>query len=68
MNTESLNQVPTRFRQVLNKQFCPECGTHMKEVDRCRENGALFVWYQCSRNDCDGQWLQKIPHHILNSL
>lgn len=61
MKTESLYQFPARFRPALNKQFCPECGARMKEVDRRRENGALFLWYSCSRNNCDGQWLQKIP-------
>ena len=38
---------------------CPNCGHMMAEVDRHKENGDLFVWYECSRNDCDGQWLQR---------
>jgi len=32
----------------------------MDEADRANENGALFVWYQCSKDNCTGQWLQKI--------
>jgi predicted RNA-binding Zn-ribbon protein involved in translation (DUF1610 family) len=68
MITTSLNGFPTKFRQAVNSQFCPECGARMTEADRCRENGVLFVWYDCSRNDCDGQWLQKTSPILLNSL
>jgi predicted RNA-binding Zn-ribbon protein involved in translation (DUF1610 family) len=67
MINRSLNGFPTKFRQALRGQFCPECGAPMTEVDRCRENGALFVWYDCSRQDCNGQWLQKTSTSILNS-
>jgi predicted RNA-binding Zn-ribbon protein involved in translation (DUF1610 family) len=67
MITRSLNGFQTKFRQALNSQFCPECGAQMTEVDRCRENGAFFVWYDCSRTDCDGQWLQKTSSSALNS-
>lgn len=66
MISKSLNGFPTKFREALNSQFCPECGARMTEVDRCRENEALFVWYDCSRKDCDGHWLQKISLGILN--
>ena len=68
MSTRSLNRFTAEFRQALNSQFCPECGARMTEVDRCRENGVLFVWYDCIRKDCDGQWLQKTSPMILNSL
>lgn len=47
---------------------CPECGSKMNEVERCVENCVLFVWYECSRDDCDGQWLQKgaaLPDHTI---
>ncbi len=59
MTTRSLNVSSTKFRQALSSQFCHECGARMTEVDRCSENGTLFVWYDCIRKDCDGQWLQK---------
>jgi predicted RNA-binding Zn-ribbon protein involved in translation (DUF1610 family) len=61
MSTKSPNGLLVKFRQAEDKQFCPECGGRMTEVNRCNENGALFVWYQCSRDNCDGQWLQKMP-------
>jgi predicted RNA-binding Zn-ribbon protein involved in translation (DUF1610 family) len=68
MSTRSLNGFTAKFRQALNSQFCPECGARMTEADQCRENGVLFVWYDCIRTDCDGQWLQKTSPMILNSL
>jgi len=41
------------------EQFCPECGGAMVEVDRRMEDGAVFIWYACSREECTGQWLAK---------
>jgi len=38
---------------------CPECGSPMIEVDRQIENQITFIWYECVRPDCDGQWLQR---------
>ena len=60
MITEPLDGFPIKSRQLPNERHCPECGTQMTEVDRHNENQALFVWYECSRDGCDGQWLQKI--------
>lgn len=52
----------TQFEKVLNNVCsCPECRSQMKEAERREENGALFVWFECSRTECRGQWLQKIP-------
>lgn len=53
---------------MASEKRCPECGDKMTETDRRNENGALFVWYECSRNDCDGQWLEKAPHESLDGL
>ena len=66
MITKDLNGSPKIFPQSLNKEFCPKCSASMTEVDRRRENGAWFVWYECSRSSCDGQWLQKISQEALN--
>jgi predicted RNA-binding Zn-ribbon protein involved in translation (DUF1610 family) len=38
---------------------CPECGAKMTEAERVSENGFLFIWYECSRAGCGGQWLEK---------
>ena len=45
--------------QTRTQQICPQCGAAMLEADRLREDGALYVWYVCSKEDCDGQWLSK---------
>ncbi|MBM4028885.1 MAG: hypothetical protein FJ280_26340 [Planctomycetes bacterium] len=37
----------------------PECGAAMVEFDRLTEDGAVFIWYACTREDCTGQWLSK---------
>lgn len=62
MNIGGENGMPVRNRQAPGKERCPDCGDRMTEVDRCNENGVLFVWYECGRNDCDGQWLEKTAH------
>ena len=59
MNTGSMNGMLVRFRQAADQECCPECGSEMMEVDRCNENGTLFVWCECIKGDCDGQWLRK---------
>lgn len=41
--------------------MCPECKSKMKEAERRQENGTTFVWFECSRPECKGQWLRKIP-------
>jgi hypothetical protein len=41
------------------EQFCPECGAGMVESDRRMEDGAVSIWYACTREDCTGQWLTK---------
>jgi len=39
---------------------CPVCGNKMTKVDERKENGAWFVWFECSIDNCDGQSLKKI--------
>lgn len=41
------------------ERLCPECGAGMVEFDRLTEDGAVFIWYACTRDDCTGQWLSK---------
>ena len=68
MAKKELNIFPVEFSGRQNSRFCMECGKAMTEVKRRRENGALFVWYQCTQDNCNGQWLQKIPHYVLNGF
>ncbi len=41
------------------ERICPECGESMAEFDRLEEDGAVFIWYACTREDGPGQWLSK---------
>ena len=45
--------------ETEEEQFCPECGATMVEFDKVTEDGATFIWYTCTREDCTGQWLSK---------
>jgi len=58
--------VQTRLWKPSDVQWCPECGAIMTEADRLVEDRALFVWYTCSRADCDGQWLKKFSKDSVN--
>ena len=49
----------TKHKHQAKRKSCADCGAAMVAVDQCEENGALFTWYECTRNDCDGQWLEK---------
>lgn len=56
------SQSPGRQAQqqnALSNRPCPECGREMVEFDRLTEDGALYVWYACTRDGCMGQWLAK---------
>ena len=59
MNIGNTSRLSFKFRQTVNQKSCPQCGARMTEVDRCCENGKVFIWYQCTKNECEGQWLQK---------
>lgn len=50
---------------VINTSMCPDCKGTMTEVDRVVENGFLFVWYECTKDGCDGQWLEKTSAILL---
>jgi hypothetical protein len=40
-------------------QLCPQCGAAMVETEKLTEDGAVFTWYVCAREDCTGQWMSK---------
>jgi hypothetical protein len=44
---------------TVNSQCCPQCGSQMKEAERRKEGATIFVWFDCIKADCDGQWLQS---------
>ena len=45
--------------EVDEVRLCAECGATLVEFDRLTEDGAVFIWYACTREDCAGQWLSK---------
>ena len=47
------------FLDTSNKHLCPECCTVMTEVEQITENSISFIWYECTRDGCSGQWLEK---------
>jgi hypothetical protein len=50
-----------KFQSAEKEGRCPVCGEVMKEVDRMKEGLHFFVWFKCAVENCDGQWLQKLP-------
>jgi hypothetical protein len=53
------NRTEMKPTETIQKITCPECGAPMTEVERVRENGFFFIWYECSRQNCNGQWLER---------
>ena len=45
---------------TMKKHLCPECKSIMSEVDRVTEHGVSFIWYECTQEGCNGQWLDKM--------
>lgn len=52
-------RLSARLHRAASEQLCPECSSPMIEVDRLNESEGMFIWYQCSKDNCNGQWLQK---------
>lgn len=59
METLRANRAVAGVPQASSLVLCPACGAVMLEVDRLREGGHMFIWFECSQKDCGGQWLQK---------
>jgi hypothetical protein len=55
--------ISNKFRQADEFGLCPECGAVMNEVDHLKEGPCTFIWLECSKSDCGGQWLQKKPNN-----
>jgi ribosomal protein S27AE len=66
MDTLGQHTVEGEVLRSDSKQLCPECGAIMAEADRLAEGRDLFVWYTCSKVNCDGQWLQKFSKDTKN--
>jgi predicted RNA-binding Zn-ribbon protein involved in translation (DUF1610 family) len=59
METLQTNQLQLKLKQTVYRKLCPECGEQMVEVDRVTENNLTYVWFECSSDNCNGQWLQS---------
>jgi len=59
MALSNTSTVRDQSRSQEAERLCPECGAPMAEFDRLTEDGAVFIWYACTREDCTGQWLSK---------
>jgi len=64
MEVTDVNGLSARLRQAANRQLCSERGVQMTEVDQLRDDGAVFVWYECKQ----GQWLQKASVFYFNKV
>ncbi len=51
--------ISRKFLKAEGSGRCPECGAVMNEVERCTESGCTYIWFECSRTACDGNWLQR---------
>ena len=49
---------------VVSNRHCPQCGGLMREMDRIDEGTTTYIWFECGRDDCDGQWLQSHTNFI----
>lgn len=58
MNHTETSMVKVSLFNVVNNQQCPQCGGRMKELDRRKEGSITFIWFECYKADCDGQWMQ----------
>lgn len=51
--------INSKFYQADELGLCPKCGAIMNEADRLSEGECIYIWLECSKNACDGQWLQR---------
>ena len=61
MEAVETNKTLPWFVRAEQEQLCPECGARMAEMDRLNEGNAAYVWYKCAKDNCNGQWLAKVP-------
>ena len=59
MNNTETSLVNVSLFKAVNNRHCPQCGALMKEADRCKEGSITYVWFECVKLGCDGQWFQS---------
>ena len=60
MNNTETSLVSISLFNVVNNQHCPQCGGKMNESDRFEEGLITYVWFECVKADCDGQWFAHL--------
>jgi hypothetical protein len=63
MTVQMQNPDATTFVEVIKRLACPDCGAKMAEVERVTEKGYFYIWYECTQQNCPGQWLEKKLMH-----
>lgn len=53
-------ETEVKYSKADDYGLCPECGGVMNEVDRIKEGQYIYIWLECSKSDCMGQWLKKV--------
>ena len=59
METKTTLDLTKSDSQKGERPICSQCNAGMIAAEQCRENGFSFIWYECTRDGCDGQWLEK---------
>jgi hypothetical protein len=60
MNSQRVTELFDAVMRAAACGLCPECGTPMAETCRSEEKNFIYVWYDCPRPHCGGQWLEKV--------
>lgn len=59
MIAEKTSDRRTMFSGVATEKLCPDCRSILREVGRVNENNISFIWYECSKTECGGHWLER---------
>jgi len=59
MNNEEISFVNIFLSYVVNNRYCPQCGSMMKEAKRRKGGSVTFLWFECIKANCEGQWLHS---------
>jgi hypothetical protein len=58
-NMTLTDTISNKFNRAEELGLCPECGAVMNEMERLRADLYTFIWFKCSKNGCEGQWLKR---------
>ena len=58
MSTKNIDTLGAKGKNAVGL-LCPVCSSPMYESDRLHEGQYSFVWFECSKHGCNGQWLSR---------